>query len=208
MNAICRVLAGCTALTLTACSIGRPIPPAKTYIVEPSVPKSESFEARSPDSLRIGHVRVAAAYAGNALIYRVDDVRFVSDPYNQFMAEPGAMIANQMAAWLDRTGPFRTVAQPESTRAAHYVLEATITELYGDFRPGVTPAAVLAVQFALIDQASVRPKSVLERVVAKRVDLPRAAPDALVRGYGEALGAILGELRDDLQGAAVAKESR
>jgi uncharacterized lipoprotein YmbA len=208
MNAIRRIFAGGTALILAACSIGRPIPQPNTYLVEPPVPQSESFEARRPDSLRIGHVRVAAAYSGNALVYRVNDVRFASDPYNQFIAEPGAMIGSQIAAWLERTGPFSTVAQPESTRAAHYVLEATITELYGDFRPGVTPAAVLAVQFALIDQAAVRPKAVLERVVAKRVELPKAAPDALVRGYGEALGQILGELRDDLQGAAVAQESR
>ena len=206
MNAVRCVFAGCAALMLAACSLGRPTPPAKTYVVEPPVPNSESFEARRPDSLRIGHVRVAAAYAGNALIYRVDDVRFISDPYNQFIAEPGAMLGNQMASWLERSGPFRTVAQPESTRAAHYVLEATVTELYGDFRPGLKPVAVLAVQFALIDQASVRPRAVLERVLVKRVDLPQAAPDALVRGYGEALGAILGELSDDLRDA-VARNS-
>jgi cholesterol transport system auxiliary component len=208
MNAFRRIFAVCSALILAACSIGRPIPQPKTYLVEPALPQSESSQVRRPDSLRVGHVRVAAAYSGNALVYRVDDVRFTSDPYNQFIAEPGAMIGDQMAAWLERTGPFSTVARAESTRAAHYVLEATVTELYGDFRPGVTPAAVLAVQFALIDQASVRPKAVFERVVTKRVNLAQASPDALVRGYGVALGEILGELTGDLQGAAVAKESR
>jgi len=94
--------------------------------------------------------------------------------------------------------PF-AVTGPESTLPAHYLLEATVTELYGDFRPGQAPASVLAVQFALVDQMGARPKAVLERSMARRVDLPRASADALVRGYGDALAAILTELSTDLQ---------
>jgi hypothetical protein len=58
---------------------------------------------------------------------------------------------------------------------------------------------VLAVQFALIDQSGARPRAVLERTIAGRADLPQASPDALVRGYGDALAEILGELSTDLQ---------
>jgi cholesterol transport system auxiliary component len=191
--------AACAALGLAACSIGKPIPQPNTYVVQPPVPESVPSVASRPESLRIGNVRVAAAYAGNGLVYRMDDVRLVSDPYNRFIAEPGAILGDQMAAWLGRAGPFRTVTDPESTRPAHYVLEASVTELYGDFRPGRVPAAVLAVQFALIDQTGARPKAVLERAIARRVDLPQASPDALVRGYGDALAEILGELSRDLQ---------
>ena len=164
-----------------------------------SVPAGVPSGPSRTESVRIGKVRVAAAYAGTALVYRTDDVRFVSDPYSRFIAEPGAMLADQMATWLGRTGPFRTVTDPESTLPAHYVLEATVPELYGDFRPGKVPAAVLAVQFALIDESGARPKVVLEREIARRVDLPQASPDALVRGYGDALAEILGELRTELQ---------
>jgi hypothetical protein len=66
----------------------------------------------------------------------------ISDPYSRFIAEPGAMFGDQMAAWLSRAGLFTTVIDPESTLPAHYLLEATITELYGDFRPGRVPAAL------------------------------------------------------------------
>jgi cholesterol transport system auxiliary component len=149
--------------------------------------------------LRIGNVRVAAEFAGNALVYRVDDVRLISDPYSRFIAEPGAMFGDQMAEWLGRAGLFTTVLDPESTLGARYLLEAIITELYGDFRPGRAPAAVLAAQFALIDQSGPHQQAVLQRVIARRVELPRASPDALVRGYGEALTEILGELSTELQ---------
>jgi uncharacterized lipoprotein YmbA len=187
----------CAALALAACSIGKPIPVPDTYVVQPPAPEAPSV-ASATESLRIGNVRVAAAYAGNALVYRMDEVRFTSDPYSRFIAEPGTMLGDQIAAWLARTGRF-AVAGPESTLPAHYLLEATVTELYGDFRPGRAPAAVLAVHFALIDQTGARPKAVLERSIARRIDLPQASPDALVRGYGDALAQVLAELSTDLQ---------
>lgn len=202
MSSIRLALTACLLPALAACSIGKPIPQAKTYVVVPPMPEAAPPTARRLESLRVGSVRVAAAYAGNSLIYRTDDISLVSDPYNQFIAEPGAMFGDQIASWLDRAGPFVTVGQPESTRSAYYVLEATVTELYGDFRPGQPPAAVLAVQFSLTDQSAARPKAVLERSIVRRVDIARAKPDALVRGYADALAGILEEFRTDLQAVA------
>jgi uncharacterized lipoprotein YmbA len=198
MSAKRLTLAACAALTLAACSIGKPIPQATTYVVVPPMAAVTSPAARRPETLRMGNVRVAAAYAGNALVYRLDDVQYASDPYHAFIAEPGEMLGNRMAEWLDRAGPFDTVAQPGSARPAAYVLEATVTELYGDFRHGHGPAAVLAVQFALIDQNGARAKLVRERTIASRVDLPQASPDALVRGYGTALADVLSQLVPEL----------
>jgi uncharacterized lipoprotein YmbA len=194
MNAERVVWTACAALTLAACAIGKPMPKTTTYVVDPPMVAAGSPSARRPETLRMGNVRVAAAYAGNALVYRLDDVQYTSDPYHAFIAEPGAMLANEMAEWLERAGPFETVALPGSTRPTRYVLEATVAELYGDFREGKPPAAVLAMQFALIDQAGARPQVVYESTIARRVDLPQASPDALVRGYGKALEEILSQL--------------
>jgi len=201
MSATRLILAASATLAIAACSIGKPIPEATTYVVEPPMSAPAPAAQRRPETLRMGNVRVAAAFSGNALVYRADDVRFVSDPYNAFIANPAAMLGNRMAAWLDHAGPFKTVAQPGSARPAQYVLEASVTELYGDFRPGKPPAAVMAVQFALIDQTGARPKMVLERTIDGRVDIPQASPGELVRGYGRALGEILGKLTPDLQNA-------
>jgi hypothetical protein len=77
---------------------------------------------------------------------------------------------------------------------APYALEAVVTELYGDFRPGRKPAAVMTIQFTLVDLTGPSPTVVLERFIGRRVDLPDATPDALVRGYSQALGQILEEL--------------
>ena len=188
----------CAVVLLGACAIGKPMPHATTYVIDPPAATELSVAARRPETLRMGNVRVAAAFAGNALVYRLNDVQYVSDPYNAFIAEPGAMLGNRIAEWLDRAGPFATVAQPDSTRPAAFVLEATVTELHGDFRPGRRPAAVLTVQFALIDQTGTRAKLAHEWTIARRVDVAQASPDALVRGYGTALAEVLAQLAPQL----------
>src|SRR5262245_3095008 len=126
--------ATCVCLCVAGCAIGKPIPQATTYVVDPPQATAASADTRRPEVLRIGSVRVAAAYSGNALIYRLDDVKYASDPYHAFISEPGAMLGNRIAEWLDRAGPFEAVAQPGSAKPAQFVLDVTVTEIYGDFR--------------------------------------------------------------------------
>jgi uncharacterized lipoprotein YmbA len=186
------------ALTLVACSIGRPIREPTTYIIDPPIDAAQQPAVRRPETLRVGLVRVAAPYSGSALVYRLDDVRYATDPYHAFVADTGAMLDSRIAGWLERTGPFSHVIAPGSAQSAPYVLEMTVADLYGDFRPAKPPAAVMSVQFVLIDQAAKRPQVTYERSIATRVVLGSESPDALVRGYGTAFADILGQLAADL----------
>jgi cholesterol transport system auxiliary component len=204
MNAIRLVVSACAALALAACSIGDPQPHTTTYVIEPPLPAPAPAEARRPEALRMGNVRVAPAFDSRSLVYRMDDVQFTPDFYAAFIAEPGPMLGGRMAEWLDRAGPFKTVAQPGGPVSAPYVLDAVVTELYGDFRPGRPPAAVMTVQFDLVDLSGPTPTVVLERFIRRRVDIKKASSDALVRGYGQALGEILAELSTQI-GAGSAK---
>ncbi|HXD06165.1 MAG TPA: ABC-type transport auxiliary lipoprotein family protein, partial [Burkholderiaceae bacterium] len=136
-------------------------------------------------------VRVAAAFARTALVYRVQESQYTADAYNAFIAEPAAMLGNEIAGWLNDAGQFKSVSQPGATQPSPLVLEVTVTELYGDFRPQQTPAAVLSAQFNLIDTTQPRAKVVLERTLSSRIPLQQASPDALVQGYGRALGDVL-----------------
>jgi uncharacterized lipoprotein YmbA len=192
--------AACAALILAACSIGKPIPQATTYVIEPA-PPARTAGTRRAEVLRMGYVRVAASFAGNSLVYRTDDVQYVSDPYNAFIADPAAMLGSRMADWLDRAGPFKGVAQPgsaQSAKSAPYVLEATVTDLYGDFRAGMPPAAAMTIQFAVVDMSGPRAVTLYERTIGRRVEIAQATPDALMRGYGQALAEILTQLDADL----------
>jgi uncharacterized lipoprotein YmbA len=180
-------------LVVAACSIGAPAPHTTTYVLDPPQPTKAST-TRHPQALRMGNVRVAPAFASPPLVYRTGEVQYTPDFYNAFIAEPGPLLGASMAEWLDRAGPFKTVSQPGGPVNAPYALEAVVTELYGDFRPGRKPAAVMTIQFTLVDLTGPSPTVVLERFIGRRVDLPDATPDALVRGYSQALGQILEEL--------------
>ena len=186
------------ALSLAACSIGRPLPQATTYIVDPPIETRSPTVAMRPETLRVGSVRVAATYAGSALVYRLDDVRYVTDPYHAFGADPGAMLDSRMAEWLTRTGPFSNIVSSGSSQPATYVLEVTVQDLYGDFRERVPPAAVVSMRFILIDLGSPRQRMAYERTIVSHVELPKASPDALVRGYGTAIAQILSQVAADL----------
>jgi len=192
--------AALAVLALASCAIGKPTPQATTYVIEPPAPVPAA--ARRAETLRMGKVRVAPAFSAKALVVRVDEVRYVADFYNAFIAEPGDLVGARMAEWLERAGPFETVTQPGTRTPASYVLEATVTELYGDFRPGKPPAAVLTFQFSLVDVRGTTLKVGLEWTIGRRVTLTEATPEALVRGYGKALAEILAELVPALRNAA------
>ena len=184
-------------LLVAACSIGKPVAQPTTYVIDAGTPSGRLSSAHDKEVVRMAYVRVAAAFAGSSLVYRTDDVTFVADPYQAFISDPRAMLGNQMATWLDAAGPFKAVTQPDSALSAAYTLEATVSELYGDFRPGRPAAAVMTVQFALVG-SDVGSSLVFERTISRRVPLDRASPDALVRGYGRALSEILTELAGEL----------
>jgi cholesterol transport system auxiliary component len=185
-------------LCLGACSIGRPIPTATTYSIEPVPATADARGPAHPETLRVGRVRVAAPYDRPSLIYRFTAVRYVSDPYHAFLSDPGLILGNRIATWLDQSGLFKEVAGPESVRSAPMVLEATVTELYGDFRQSAQPAAVMTVRFAIVDQVSAHPQIAYERTITRRIRLADASPDELVGGYDTALAEILSLLATDL----------
>jgi cholesterol transport system auxiliary component len=192
------------ALIVSACSIGRPIPTATTYSIEPSPAALAIPKPPHPERLRVERVRVAAAYDRTALVYRLSAVRYVSDPYHTFLADPGPMLSNRIAEWLAAAGLFKAVDAPGGAAPAPWVLEATVTELYGDFEAGGdNPAAVMSIRFTIIDEGSARPKVAYERSLSRRVPVSRAAPEALVSGYGMALADILTQLATDLSNSTL-----
>ena len=192
------------ALIVSACSIGRPIPTATMYSIEPSPAALAVPKPPHPERLRVERVRIAAAYDRTALVYRLNAVRYVSDSYHSFLADPGPMLSNRIAEWLAAAGLFKAVDAPGGAAPAPWVLEATVTELYGDFEVGGdNPAAVMSIRFTIIDERSARPKVVYERSLSRRVPVSRAAPEALVSGYGMALADILTQLATDLSNSTL-----
>jgi uncharacterized lipoprotein YmbA len=191
------------ALVAAGCSIGRPLPAVTAYRIEPPPAVVDASKAQRLERLRVARVRVAEPYDRAPLVYRLGVVRFTSDPYHAFLAEPGPMLGNRIAEWLADAGVFKAVDGPGGTAPAPRVLEATVTELYGDFEAGAAdPAAVMSIHFTIINQEGPRPEIEYERSLSRRVALSNESPEALVRGYGTALADILNQLMTDLSNDA------
>ena len=120
-------------------------------------------------------------------LWPLPGTRLSGCPLSRFYCRPGNIV-----------GPFRTVLQPDSTAPATYVLEAVVTELYGDFRPEQPPIAVMTVQFSLVDLQGLAPQTRLEQTISRRIELPEDTPNALVKAYGQALNEILTELAQQM----------
>ena len=180
------------ALIVAACSIGRPAPTVTTYGIEPQSAASDALKPVSSDRLRVARVRVSAPYDRAALVYKLSTVRYVSDPYHALLADPAPMLGNRITAWLNASGLFRSVDGPGSAAPARWILEATVTDLYGDFETGAgDPAAVMSIHFTVIDESVARPKVAYECALSRRVSVRSGSPDALIDGYGTALSEIL-----------------
>ena len=109
----------CACVVIAGCSIGKPIPQATTYVIE--LPVAAPTVARRPETLRMANVRVAAAFAGDALVYRMDEVRYTADPYNAFIAEPARMLGSRMARMARPRGtiPVRRPARQRARGVLH-----------------------------------------------------------------------------------------
>jgi hypothetical protein len=106
-------------------------------------------------------------------------VRFSTDFYNRFIAPPGLMLDTRMADWLNRSGPFRAVIQPGVAPATPFVLEAVVTDLYGDFlvrRPCATSLST-AVEARRVRTLSAR----LVSTIGTRVPMTMPALSALAK---------------------------
>jgi cholesterol transport system auxiliary component len=186
------------ALIISGCSIGRPIPTVTTYSIEPPPAPADTPKPARPERLRVERVRVAAPYDRTSLVYRLSAVRYMSDPYHALLDDPGPMVGNRIAQWLAAAALFKTVDGPGGAAAPPWVLETTVTDLYGDFEAGDgNPAAVMSIRFTVIDESGGRPRVAYQRSLSRRAPLSRGSPEALVQGYGTALGAILTEFATD-----------
>ena len=146
-------------------------------------------------------VQISPRYTEKSFVYRRSDARYESDFYNQFLVAPAALITEELRKGLAQSQVFRHVIGSSNQLQPTHVLQAAVSGLYGDFRNGSAPKAVLEMEFFLTKEADGRSQIVLEKSYAKTVDVSRRSPEALVRGWSQALEEILTALVADLKSA-------
>ncbi len=154
---------------------------------------------RSEAILTLPRFTIDAAFAGRGLVYRLDEFRYESDPYNEFFISPAEMITEQTRQWLAQSGLFAQVLGSTRSVDPTHQVEANITALYGAFRDEDAPKAVVRIRFFFLHTDR---RGDIEILLAKPyaavTDVDAAGPQDLIAGFDRALQTILTELERDL----------
>ena len=186
------------AVVLASACLSQPHPVKNVYglMAEPADQAAQRPANRR--TLLVGTVTAAAGFDNRALVYRVGEDRFETDFYNEFLAPPARLLADQTAQYLDdRSRRVRVVKTPGLV-IAHYGLETYLECLYGDFTVE-PPVAVLGIRFAVNDLRGSQPRILIDVTYRQTVPLAAKGPDALVAAMNEGLNLILTDLNLDLE---------
>lgn len=187
-------------VSASACSLGleRDPPEQARYLIGATRP---AVEAPPPDD---GVVEVRAFHAASPLatirfLYRIGAHRYETDFYREFLVAPELAISDAARAWLAAAGVATAVVAPGSRVDPTHVLEGDVTELYGDFRSGTGPRAVLVIRAALVERTT--EKVLLQATYAESEPIASADADGLPAAWSTALARVLERLEADVRTA-------
>jgi cholesterol transport system auxiliary component len=188
------------AFTLLACAPTRPAIESANWLLAPErtgAPRT----MQSPLWLKVGSFSVATPFDTKSLVYRLGDQRYEKDFYNAYIATPSNMFSNATRQWLDQSGIFRITVAQGTSFFPFYTLQATIDELYGDYRG--KPEAVVSVQFFLtVTNPNLPTPLITAKRYTQRIALANNLPQTLVLGQQQALAQILQQLETDVFAAS------
>ena len=177
-------------------SLERSYPEKRYFVIE--VKDARSGDTGDGQILSLSNLQISPRYADRGFVYRTSEAEYESDFYNQFLSSPAVMITEETRKALAASAKFKFVVGPASSLIANYVLEGSINALYGDFRKPSAPAAVLEIELFLHNENPGNPGIVLQKRYMKSVPLKEKSPEALAKGWSEALGAITAMFVADL----------
>jgi cholesterol transport system auxiliary component len=191
-------------LALCAGCVGfeRSYPDRHYFVLEAAANLSRSNPSAN-ETLQVSNIRVSPRYADRSFVYRTSEAGYESDFYNQFLVSPASLITEEVRKDLTASQVFKYVISQSSPLQPSYVLEGTVNALYGDFRNSNSPRAVLEMEFFLTSEIPEKPGILMQKRYAKSLPLTGRTPEALVKGWNEALEEILTSLVTDLKATAL-----
>jgi cholesterol transport system auxiliary component len=194
------------ALCAACVGIEKSYPDKRYFVLEvPANPTPTNPSAN--ETLQVSNIRVSPRYADKSFVYRTSESGYESDFYNQFLVSPASLITEEVRKGLTGSQVFKYVIGTSNQSQPSYVLEGTVNALYGDFRNPNSPRAVLEMEFFLSSEIPEKPGILMQKRYAKALPLTGRTPEALIKGWNEALEEILTSLAADLKAVSL-KDSK
>jgi len=188
------------ALPSGCVSLERSYPDKHYFVLEISGSEKPSDRAGN-GVLEISDMHISPRYEGQSFVYRISEGSYESDFYNQFLIAPAALVTEELRRGLDQSRIFQYVINSSNELQPTYRLEGTVNALYGDFRNASTSRAVLEMEFFLSKPTAGASEIVFAKKYSKSVPLSGRTPEALVKGWNQALEGILTAFVADLKAA-------
>jgi cholesterol transport system auxiliary component len=191
--------------TATGCfDLKKSYPEKRSFVLDVGAP-DQGTASHGSLVLKIHKFRVSPLFAGRAMVYRVADLQYESDFYDEWFVAPATLVTQQVYNWLSESESFQLVGLGMNHAEPTHLLEGTVTEFYGDFRE--VPRAVLGLELHLFDAGNER-QSALRRTYHREVPLGERSSEALARGLTEALRMVLVDIAKDLAAAATLRTGK
>jgi uncharacterized lipoprotein YmbA len=169
-------------------------PEKHSFVLDVGIPPAEPA-SKGTIVLKINKFRVSPLFAGRAMVYRVADLQYESDFYDEWFVAPATLVTQQVQQWMARSSGFDMVMVGSNHVEPTHLLEGTVTEFYGDFR--AAPLAVFGLDLYLLDAVRDR-QPFLRRTYHREIPLSDRSSEALAIGLSEALTTVLREVAKDL----------
>ncbi len=173
--------------------------PEKRYF---SLETSREADISAPETgkvLTVRRFRVSPKYEGKGLVYRLEELSYESDFYNEFFISPSSMLTEEVRKRLAGSGLFKQILNPTSLLDSTYILEGAVTALYGDYRVSTAPKAIMEIQFFLLEETDNNHKIIFKSQYHKEEPFKTNMPDALVKSWNSTFNQILTEFENDLK---------
>ncbi|MFI5247816.1 MAG: hypothetical protein ACHQWV_04600 [Nitrospirales bacterium] len=189
-------------LAMAAClNLNKSYPAKRSFVLDVS---SESRESTSEATmvLKISKFRVSPLFVGRAMVYRIGELEYENDFYDEWFVSPGALLTQQFHDWLSKTGRFRFVLVGTNHIEPTHLLEGSVAEFYGDYRLAASPKAIFGIELLLLDGLKER-QAIFRRTYHEEVPLADRSPDALAGGLTQAVRLVLVDLERELAEVAL-----
>jgi cholesterol transport system auxiliary component len=193
------------ALAAGCVKFDRPALDRKYFVM--SVERNKDSHTNGTETLVVRRFQISPQYQDRELVYRKDKSIYEADYYNLFFVPPTEMLTNDLRRWFSDSGLFKNVVSPSSLSSGGLVLEGLVNSLYGDYH-GNVPAAVVEIQFFLVDNWDENTPIIYSRTFSEKIKLKSKDSAELVEGMSLGIKNIFSKLEADLAGLKAVSEEK
>lgn len=146
----------------------------------------------------LSRVSISPTFQSRCFTYRIGEDSYEQDPYAGFLIPPERALAESIRASMRASEVFGRVVEPGSGIMPNVIVEASINELYGDFRLAPRPVGTMGIHFMCYEVQDGEPRRIVfDKYCLQETALARKTPAALMAAWDQDLRAIMNQINSE-----------